>query len=260
MCRNDSAAPRKSHFPIDYTPKYRHLVNRPTVEMSEIEYYKCPCKECGNNIEFPASAARTTVTCPHCGQWTELLVPEDEEEETEGTGLRINAGVLVGGLVLLVLVAAVGIWAWQQHQKQLVAGKDGSSPTKVAVAPIPPKLIPIKTDSPTNSEPKTNDSSVPQKPTRPKSPDDLKVTGVVELDKTKGSSLVYAIGTVRNDSDYDRYGVRVELDLFNGKGKKIGTAKDYKDYLGPRQDWQFRALIPESKTVEAKVAAITEDQ
>ncbi|HZV34631.1 MAG TPA: FxLYD domain-containing protein, partial [Verrucomicrobiae bacterium] len=101
--------------------------------------------------------------------------------------------------------------------------------------------------------------ATPKTPSRPKSPDDLKVSAI-ELEKTKGSSLVYAVGTLTNDSDYDRYGIRVEVDLFNGKGKNIGTAKDYKDYLAPHQDWQFRALIPEPKAVKAQLASVKEDQ
>ena len=94
---------------------------------------------------------------------------------------------------------------------------------------------------------------------RKKSASDLKV-GEVKLEKTKGSSLVYAVGTVKNDSDYQRFGVRIELDLFNQKGTKIGTTQDYIAILEPRREWQFRALIPDSKTVTAKVATLKEEE
>ena len=228
--------------------------------MSEPEYFKCACKECGNNIEFPASAARTTITCPHCGEWTELL-PE-EEEEREEPGVRVNLVVLLAGVLLLVACIAGGAW-FVKHKKTVIT--DNSDPTVSAkmdvAAPVNPPIVQrsndVKTIVTQAQVPATN--APPPKPTRPKSPDDLKV-GAVELEKTKGSSLVYAVGTLKNDSDYDRYGIRVELDLIGPKGAKIGTATDYKDYLGPRQDWQFRALIPNPKTVTAKMATVKEDQ
>ena len=225
--------------------------------MSQIDYYKCACKECGNNIEFPASAARTTIPCPHCGEWTELLVAKEEAGESEETGVRIGLIPLIGCVVLLAALIGGGILFWQHQQKSAADGKtDATSPVKVAAKPVT-KTAPL----PANSSPVPTQAvvQVAPKPQRPKSPDDLKA-GAVELEKTKGSSLVYAVGTVKNDSDYDRYGVRIELDLVNLKGRKIGTAKDYKDFLGPNQEWQFRALIPDPKTVEAKVASVKEDQ
>lgn len=231
--------------------------------MSEAEYLKCACKECGNNIEFPPSAARTTITCPHCGEWTELVVAE-EEEESGGPGIRVNLMAVIGCAVLLVVCIGGGIWFVKHKKTVLAENSDTATPNKVeAITPVkPPTAIHSNTVPPaaTQAAPATNsEPPPPPKPTRPKSPDDLKV-GAVQMEKTKGSSLVYAVGTLKNDSDYDRYGIRVELDLFDAKGTKIGIAKDYKDYLGPRQDWQFRALIPNLKTVEAKLATVKEDQ
>lgn len=229
--------------------------------MEEVEYLKCPCKECGNNIEYPVSSARTTIVCPHCGQWTELSADDSEKEEEPG--FRIGLAPLIGAVVLLLVIGGGGIWVWAHK----------STAKQVAAVPAaPPKLINPKLEKlapspePTPATPEVNASNetvvadeAPKKPTRPKSPDDLKV-GEIELQKTKGSSLVYAVGTLKNDSDYERYGVRVEVDLFNANGKKIGTAKDYKDYIAARQNWEFRALIPEPKAAKAQLASVKEDQ
>jgi hypothetical protein len=218
--------------------------------MQEADYLKCPCKECGNNIEYPISAARTTVVCPHCGQWTELLGPETESKEE---GVRIGMVPLIGGVVVLISIIGGGVW-WKHKPRSPADNTAGNPPPKIVAAPIP-KPAPPRID-PSNQ---VATPAPPKGPPKAKSPDDLKI-GDIELEKTKGSSLVYAIGAVTNDSEYDRYGVRVELDLLNNKDVKIGTAKDYKDYLGPHQNWQFHALIPEPKTVKAKLASIKEDQ
>jgi len=36
-----------------------------------------------------------------------------------------------------------------------------------------------------------------------------------KLEKTSGSSLVYVTGTIRNDSERQRFGVKVEFSLFD---------------------------------------------
>jgi cytoskeletal protein RodZ len=92
-----------------------------------------------------------------------------------------------------------------------------------------------------------------------KSVDDLKVSPIV-LRRTQGSTLVYAIGSVHNNSDQQRFGVSLELDLLDAGGKKIGTAKDYAKIIEPRKDWRFRALVVAPKTVSVKLAKIREDE
>jgi len=102
-------------------------------------------------------------------------------------------------------------------------------------------------------------STAPKTGSAPKSLDDLKVS-TITLQRTPGSSLVYAVGTVRNDSDYQRFGVRLELDVFDGTGKRIGPAKDYVPVIEPHKEWRFRALVPFARTVSAKVAKIAEQE
>ena len=93
----------------------------------------------------------------------------------------------------------------------------------------------------------------------PKSIGDLKV-GPITLEKSKGSSLVYAVGVLRNDSAHQRFGVSLELELTDARGNKAGTAKDYRAVLEPRQEWRFRALVLDSKAVSARVAAVREEE
>jgi hypothetical protein len=222
--------------------------------MGEIAYCKCPCKECGNNIEFPAYAARTTVPCPHCGQWTELLLPETVVERK-----RMDLGT-IAIICCALLVAGYALWM-QFHKKP--AEDDSVRAPVVKVVPKPvAKVVVVPTNlPPTNVPPPIVVTQAvvqaPVTPTKPKSPDDLKI-GKVELEKTPGNSLVYAVGTVKNNSDWQRFGVKIELDLLDAKGDKIGNSQDYKDILEPHQDWQFRALIPNKRTASAKVTSLKE--
>jgi len=97
-------------------------------------------------------------------------------------------------------------------------------------------------------------------PASHKSIDDLKVASIITLEKTKGSSLIYAVGLLKNDSIHQRYGVTIELELTDAGGNRAGTAKDYRAVLEPRQEWRFRALVLDSKAASAKVAVIREEE
>ncbi len=197
---------------------------------------------CGGHIEFPAAGEGRTVNCPHCGRPTKLSLQETTPKTPVRKGL--GRGILTV-IVCLLLAGGAAVYFF------VVKPKVTTSPP----AP-PPKVVSMPTNPP--AQPITNTETQPAVK-RKKSPDDLKVSGV-QLEKTKGSSLVYAVGTVKNDSDYQRFGVRIELDLFNQKGAKVGTSQDYIAILEPRHEWQFRALIPDPKTVTAKVATLKEEE
>ncbi|MFZ0827014.1 MAG: FxLYD domain-containing protein [Verrucomicrobiia bacterium] len=89
---------------------------------------------------------------------------------------------------------------------------------------------------------------------------DLFATGPVTLQKTAGSALVNAVGTIRNNSDRQRFGIKIELDLLDEQDNKIGTAGDYLAILEPHKDWQFRALLTQPGAVKATVAKIEEQK
>jgi hypothetical protein len=124
-----------------------------------------------------------------------------------------------------------------------------------------PEQVAVAPPTPPPAAPNFNVAPVAAPAPRPKLPDDLKVLGGVSLEKAKGSRLSYAMGTLTNDSDHQRYGVRVEVDLFDEAGKKLPQqANDYLQMLEPRKEWKFRALVLETKAMKGKVAAIKEEE
>jgi hypothetical protein len=103
-------------------------------------------------------------------------------------------------------------------------------------------------------------SEIPKPPSPAPETNDLLQAGPVSLQKTEGSALIYAVGTVRNNSDRQRFGVKIELDLLDSQDQKIGTAGDYIAILEPHKDWPFRALLTQSKAVRVTVAKIVEQK
>lgn len=73
----------------------------------------CPCHTCSEKIEFAASDAGQTVTCPHCGVDTVLFIPRSPQPVSPSTRaarktrqLRVVIACVIGTL----LIAALGAW------------------------------------------------------------------------------------------------------------------------------------------------------
>ena len=194
------------------------------------KYLKGRCQHCDGPVEFPAEAVGTTADCPHCGQPTELflVVPEQESAVPKRTIVltAVTVIILVGGLVW-VLVALKR--AQRLADRSKITTVTTTAPPVAAVTQQPLAQAGFQSSS-------------------------------VRLEKTQGSSLVYAIGSIRNETDRRRFGVKVELELLDDAGNVIGTAKDYQSTLEPGAEWRFKALVVESKAVAAKIASIKEDQ
>lgn len=208
--------------------------------MKQTKYLKCACQQCGGRIEFPVEVIGQFFDCPHCSQPTELTLPPPPEPETEPMSLRSTAWLVAGVVILLIGIvgsAVAMVWlkrvaARNQHRQAASASANAKSPSSQP---------PTATDTST-----INTNSL--------------IVSRIALDKPKGSTLVYATGIVKNESDRQRFGVKVELDLFDKTDVKIGTASDYQQMLEPKAEWRFRALVIEPKAVSAKLAAIKEDQ
>ena len=234
--------------------------------MSEGKYLKGSCSECGTHIEFPEAGLGQVINCPHCGLKTKLgvhapsapipaspptatptakPVPRTSPAEVEADEpAGASRGLLVGLLVLVLAGAAGGGLWWKSHAGHASASAEAA----------PPKAASTVGEAATNTE----TVAEPAAPKAPKAAADLKL-GAIRLEQTKGSSLVYAVGVVNNESDYQRFGVRIELNLINAKGERVGGAQDYIAVIEPRKTWEFRVLVNDPKAVAATLSALREE-
>ena len=203
--------------------------------MSRLKYLKGECAHCGGPIGFPADSIGTTANCPHCGQPTELMLarPKEEPSVPRKTLIWTVVSVVILGLGLTGAIVALHI----------------------AQRRVPPKS---EQAAETSSVPGTNASADPD-PTDPVVKAGFRVS-TISLEKAQGSSLIYAIGTLTNAANRQRFGVKLELELLDDSGQKVGSAKDYGQTIEPHGEWQFKALVVESKAKGAKVASISEQQ
>ena len=178
----------------------------------------------------------TPAPCPHCGQQTELLLARPPEEPTisRRTILWTVAAVVVLGLGLAGSLIAV------KRAQRLVASQRQRPPAVTAPSE------------------QTNSSEGAASSTNAAMQNDFTVSEIT-LDRTAGSSLIYGVGTLRNSANRQRFGVKVQLALFDASGQKVGTATDYRQVLEPNAEWRFKALVVDSKAVSAKLEEIKED-
>jgi uncharacterized OB-fold protein len=205
-----------------------------TGQMKQTKFLKGECQHCGGHIEFPAESTGLTTDCPHCGKQTELLLALPKEEPT------IPTATIVYTVIAIIILGAGLVGA-------MVA-------LKMAQRKVVHKKAEVATEAPlvasSNATVDAGDAVV--QAGFHSSP--------ITIEKTKGSSLIYAIGTLSNISDRQRFGVKVQFDLFDESGQKVGTAKDYQQVIEPKSEWKFRALVVTAKATSAKVASVTEEK
>ena len=215
------------------------------------------CPRCGVHREGAADTASASPVCPQCGA---VFLPAEQPTPTESspdgetgragtttfypepeTGLEPEPGTVqygntaeagVGGRWLVVGLL-VTMLAGVAMRFEVYWNKSRASRT-VSAAPTSP---PTK---------------------RPKSLTDLQVNGI-SLEETAGSKLLYAVGSLKNDSEHQRFGIKIVLDLFDRDGRRLNTATDYVAVVEPHGTWRFRALVLDPGATTVRMARIAEE-
>lgn len=186
------------------------------------------CQHCRELFNFAADAIGTTADCPHCGQPTELMLAQPPETPSP---LRSKGLIYLIVALIIVIAGGLGIRKALIRAKEMTGEGSGHPPAAQATA----------------------------KPVSPFAAQGFEVS-LVTLESEAGTKVVYAQGTISNTSREQRFGVKVEVDLFDATGKWIAATSDYRSVLEAGAQWKFRALVTEGKAVSAKVSKITESK
>jgi predicted nucleic acid-binding Zn ribbon protein len=238
--------------------------------MTEADYLKCACAHCGGVISYAPTEAGQIIYCQHCGERSRLpgkpkelrlhplspfpekplkkcpdcgseMLPEEKvcpycAEQLRKRHKRNLILASCGGVV--VILAAVAGWnAWSKHLKERSQG---------------PALTPAAAFS-----------KVPlaQPPTHPaKSISNLKIGKFYLETDRNGKGPAVATGKIQNDSDNMHFGVKVDLDVLDAAGAKIGAVSDTITQLGPRDNWNFIATVTNTSAATVRFANIKEDE
>ena len=209
--------------------------------MAETKFLKCPCDHCGGHIEFPADGIGATIPCPHCARPTELAL-EIPAHLIQRPG-RGHKWFIAGAVILVVgVVAIIAILiAAPRLMKKTREKNEGFRPS---------------------AQPALRTNGAARNTIRPAPAQSLNNFSVssVTIEKAAGSSITYATGALKNETDRQRFGVNVELEVFDRAGVKLGTAKDAAQIIEPRAEWKFRALIVPKNAASARVVGVKEQE
>lgn len=198
--------------------------------MSRNKILNGECQHCGGHTQFPAESIGLTMACPQCGKQTELLLAAPPEEPTVPLKTIVFTAIavllLVGGLIAAMI--AVKRLQRTAEQRRTTVASDSS-----------------QRNSPTN-------------PTSPFAQAGFQVS-VVTLEKAAGSSAVYAVGNIRNETSRRRLGIKLELELLDAAGNKVGTATNHHQALEPNAEWRFRTLVTPPDCTSARIISIQAD-
>ncbi len=198
--------------------------------MTDASHFKCECQHCHGHLECPVEAAGQVIECPHCGQSTELPGLA-QPPKSSGTAKRI---IFVS--FVIALIVALVIWSTQHAAQTARLRQEAEAAAQLAAQRA------------ADAEARAKD---------PLAQAGWKISPIA-LEKTPGSTIIHATGTLINETDRRRFGVQIKLDLFNVVDQKIGGANDYQAALEPHSRWQFSALVVDAQAVTAKVAAVEE--
>jgi hypothetical protein len=216
--------------------------------MSDTGYQKISCPICSGHIEFPANVAGTGILCPHCGNPIQLPTKRLPSWRIYAAGLIFSLLAIVGGFYLNSTCKV---------KESYLNNGNASTNLNLNQATNFSASVAQEASAHNSTEPVTTNVSEPKTPSQ-KSLNDLSV-GKITLQKKQGSHLVYAVGTMKNTSGYQHFGVKVELELYDDQGAKLGSTKDYLSILEPHKSWTFHALVTYPKATVANLHAITEE-
>jgi len=176
------------------------------------------------------------IPCPHC-QWNTVLTVAGKPTVEIGGGASFQKRVFMGFGVFAVLVVAAAMAAllWMKHAA--------------------PDAKPVSQSAPASNN---ISSAAGAKPVPEPDPWHGLKAGKISLEKSGEGRVVHAVGSVTNTSDRQRFGVKVELDVFDAQGKKLGSATDYTQVIEPEKEWKFKALVTDRKAENARLIAIKE--
>lgn len=177
-------------------------------------------------------------------------------------------------LINIGILAAVAVVVFNREGEDVVGQGNGNGepapaaptptpakpakPVPAALMPVPPRPAPATNNPPTMAG-STNMAGM--MPAGGFSTNNFRVAGLtIERPRgTKGSRLTYVTGMLQDLSGNKRFGVRVDLNLLDRSGAKVGLATDYTAVIEPMGLWRFRALVLDRRAATAGLAAIRED-
>ncbi|MDB6068361.1 MAG: hypothetical protein JWR26_4569 [Pedosphaera sp.] len=227
------------------------------LDMETAAQLKCTCGNCGEIIEYSPEAIGHAVECPKCKEQSLLPNPPTPEEIAAAAEAKPVKKCPICGAEMEAQESDCPVCDSRSRLKRsLIWG------VTAALVLLGVGWLFLKTF---NAAPARRPLAAPgvllhPQVKGPKSLNDLRV-GKFSLQRRSGSNLVIATGDVENISENIHLRVRVDLDVLDAKGAKIGTVSAIAVELRPHSPpWHFLEPVSTRGAASVKFAGIKEDQ
>jgi hypothetical protein len=227
--------------------------------------YQCTCATCGQVIEYRANQAGLIINCPKCDEKSQLPsipaapepdaffyspppdIPEFKEcpicrtrldlaakscsacDEETRRKKRAKLFIIIGisSFAALCVIGVAGFFLMRFFARQPKPVSGGHIYFEQAV------------------------------PRGAKSIKDL-FPGKFVLEKKRGSDLLIGVGDVSNISEYMHFDIKIDLDVLDKNGAKIGTVNDYCSVLAPHGVWHVIATVDKPGAMSVRFGKLSE--
>ncbi len=244
---------------------------KPQPGLGEVVALHCFCSACGKTVYYLPGQGGTVVQCPQCHSPTQLpAAPKTKpgpglmkpgvlpftQKKCPDCGGAVNSDsscpacltkqqqnrkyIVLAGALIVVLIAGVVFAVMRTHkiarakETAAAAAASNSGPGHIFILTAP-----------------ANDPS--------RATNDLWPRHFV-LERRRGSDFAVAVGDVENLSQRIRYGLKVDIELLDRNGHKIGTVNDTITHLAPNAVWHVIASTSDTNAINARFAGIKENQ
>ena len=266
----------------------------PLLAGEEVEsrlYYKCACSLCWGRLKYPAENIGNSVTCPHCGSQTTLVAPGSQKSPPSATQTTTAASAAAPPAPSSAAAAPASSTLKTPPPRTATAA---AAPGQVRAATPPAGKVPLKFDRPEPAAKsklskqaviaivvaavvvglgiaaaalvpklKGRGKPTPGKQTQSGGASGSSAGPMGELQllenrfhKANDSGLIFVLGTVTNHTKVQFYNLKIEFELFDDAGTKVGTATDLANNLEGGKTWLFKAPVLDKQAAAAKLSSL----
>jgi hypothetical protein len=235
--------------------------------MKETEHLNFSCIACGQTFGCPPDAAGRIVECPGCAEKNQLPPPGSGPDSVETCSPdeldqppQVPCPICRAPLNPIDNTCPACEIRHQKKLRTLVWASVSAVGLFVIVSILSVAcgwFHPFARSTSDNTNISTN--TVLPHPTvhRPKSLEDLKVGSFV-LEKPGSDNLRFAVGDIENVSENLHLGVKVDLDVLNGHGAKIGILTHTITELRAHFIWHLLVSTSDTNAASVRFAGISE--
>jgi hypothetical protein len=226
--------------------------------------YQCTCASCGQVIEYRANQAGLIINCPKCDEKSQLpsipAAPERDAFYSPPPDIPEFKECPICRTRLDLAAKSCSTCDAENRRKKrtqlfiIIGASSFAALCAIGLAGIFLLRFFARPAKPVSAGHIYFEQAVPR---GPKSIKDLS-PGKFVLEKKRGNDLLIGVGDVSNVSEFMHFDIKIDLDVLDKNGAKIGTVSDYCSVLAPHTVWHVIATVEKPGAMSVRFGNLSE--